>query len=119
MTTVRLFAQMTVTDAAAAEAWYTNLFGRAPDGRPMAGLLEWHLADSFGVQVWAEADRAGTSCMVLEQSRLDDEAARLAGVGIAHDGPQDATTQRILPLQDPDGNRIVLTGPLADRRVEQ
>lgn len=110
MTTTRLLAQMTVTDVGAAQAWYTGLFGCPPDANPMPGLLEWHLSGSFGVQVWAEAGRAGNGCMVLEQSDLDEVGARLDRTGIAHDGIQDATTVRILPLQDPDGNRIVFTG---------
>lgn len=112
MTITRLLSQMTVTEPVAAKDWYTRLFGRVPDAEPMPGLLEWHLTDSFGVQVWAEAARAGTSCMVLDESALDELAVRLDEVGIGHDGPQDATTVRILPLQDPDGNRIVFTGPL-------
>lgn len=118
MTTTRLLAQMTVSDSAESEAWYTKLFGRAPDARPMSGLLEWHLADSFGVQVWAEAARAGGSCMVLDESDVDGVAARLDRIGIAHDGLQDATTVRVLPLVDPDGNRIVFTGPLRNRPAE-
>lgn len=111
MTITRLLAQMTVTDVVEAKSWYTRLFGRAPDAEPMPGLLEWHLTDSFGVQVWGEASRAGTSCMVLDESALDELAARLDRVGIEHEAPQDATTLRVLPLQDPDGNRIVFTGP--------
>jgi hypothetical protein len=38
------------------------------------------------------------------------QAAHLDRVGIAHEDPQDATAVRILPLQDPDGNRIVFIG---------
>ncbi len=114
MTTTRLLAQLTVSDSAAAEAWYTRLFDCSPDARPMPGLLEWHLADSFGVQVWTEAPRAGRSCMVLDESDLDDVVARLDRMGIAHDGLQEATTVRIVPLLDPDGNRIVFTGPRRD-----
>ena len=116
MTITRLLAQMTVTDSAQAEAWYTTLFGRAPDARPMPGLLEWHLTDTFGVQVWGEPDRAGTSCMVLDESDLDGLAARLDQACVKHEAAQDATTVRVLPVQDPDGNRIVFTGPLG---VEQ
>jgi hypothetical protein len=32
--------------------------------------------------------------------------------GIPHPEPQNATTSRILLLEDPDGDRIVITGPL-------
>ena len=113
MTITQLLAQSTVTDLAAAEDWYTRLFGRQPDARPMPGLLEWHLDETFGVQVFAEPARAGHSSMVLATSDLDAVAARLGDAGIEHDGPQDATSSRVLVLADPDGNRVVLTGALA------
>jgi predicted enzyme related to lactoylglutathione lyase len=78
----------------------------------MEGLLEWHLSETFGVQVFAEPDRAGRSAMVLNVPDVTAEAARLTAAGITHDGPQDATTVRILPLTDADGNRLVFTSPL-------
>ena len=105
-----VFAQSTVTDLKTAEGWYTRLFGIEPDARPMPGLLEWRLGDSFGVQVWSEPDRAGKSAMVLEDTDLDTTATRLSEQRIGHDGPQPGGGARILQLQDPDGNRIVLTG---------
>lgn len=110
MTITRVLAQSTVGDLAAAEDWYTRVFGRQPDLRPMPGLLEWHLGNTFGVQVWSEPDRAGRSSMVLDESDLDTLADRLTDAGIANDGPQDATSSRVLSLSDPDGNRVVFTG---------
>ena len=105
----RVLAQSTVSDLGTAEDWYTRLFGRGPDARPMPGLLEWHLGDSYGVQVWSEPDRAGRSSMVLDETDLDDAARRLREAGIEHDGPAPASSSRILTLADPDGNRVVLT----------
>ena len=105
-----VLAQATVTDLEAAESWYTLLFESAPSARPMPGLLEWHLGDSFGVQVWSEPGRAGRSTIVLEETDLDLAAARLEQEGIRHDGPQPGGGARILQLEDPDGNRIVLSG---------
>lgn len=116
MTITGLLAQMTVSDLAVAEAWYRRLFGAEPDARPMEGLLEWQLRNTFGVQVFAEPDRAGQSAMVLEVDDVTVTAAELTAAGIDHDGPQDATTVRILPLVDPDGNRIVFTSPLGGAR---
>lgn len=113
MTIMRILAQSTVADLVVAEDWYTRLFGRQPDARPMPGLLEWHLADTFGVQVWAEPGRAGHSSMVLDESDLDALVARLDEAGVAYDGPQDVTSSRILSLLDPDGNRVVFTGAFA------
>ena len=50
MSITRILANCTVSDLAAAERWYTTLFGRGPDANPMAGLLEWHLSGTFGLQ---------------------------------------------------------------------
>ena len=106
----RVLAQSTVSDLVAGEQWYTTLFGRGPDARPMDALIEWHLGDSFGVQVFEEAGRAGNSSMVLDESDLDGLAARLADSGIAHAGVERVTSSRALMLTDPDGNRVVFTG---------
>jgi predicted enzyme related to lactoylglutathione lyase len=76
----------------------------------MPGLLEWHLGEGYGVQVWEEPERAGRSSLVLSETDLDAAAKRLADAGITNDEPQQATSSRILPLTDPDGNRVVLVG---------
>ena len=110
MTFTHVFAQSTVSDLAAAERWYSALFGRGPDANPMEGLLEWHLTADAGVQVWSEADRAGRSTVVLRSDDLDAAAARLAESGIEHGGPQAGGGARILELSDPDGNRVVVSG---------
>lgn len=105
----RLLAQAIVSDPEVAERWYTALFDSSPHARPMDGLLEWHLGDSFGVQVWRDPERAGLSAMVLDESDLDALAARLTATGIQHDGPQPVTASRVLILSDPDGNHVVVT----------
>jgi catechol 2,3-dioxygenase-like lactoylglutathione lyase family enzyme len=110
MTINRLLAQMTVRDLDRAVSWYTRLFGREPDARPMDGLAEWHLHDAFGIQVWLDPERAGRSTMVLEESDLDRRTAELDIEGLRYDGPQAVTASRIVQLDDPDGNRIVITG---------
>ncbi len=110
MTFQHVLAQATVTNLGAAETWWSTLFDAGPDARPMPGLLEWRLADGCGVQVWAEPGRAGRSTVVLGVDDLDALTARLMTAGIAHDGPQPASSTRILPLIDPDGNRVVMTG---------
>jgi catechol 2,3-dioxygenase-like lactoylglutathione lyase family enzyme len=110
MTINRLLAQMTVSDLDRAVDWYERFFGREPDARPMDGLVEWHLADAFGVQVWLDPERAGRSAMVLDESDLDGRASELDAAGLPYEGPQEVTASRILQLTDPDGNRIVITG---------
>ena len=105
-----LLAHCTVKDQTLAQAWYTKLFGRAPDAAPMPGLLEWHLERAFGVQIWAEPDRAGYSTLVIGESDLDALADRLTADGFEHAGPEPGGGQRILGISDPDGNRIVFAG---------
>ena len=111
MAVTRMLAQMTVTKLPDSSGWYTRLFGREPDTRPMAGLLEWHLADNFGVQVWQEPERAGYSTMVLDESDLDEFVRHLDRVGIPHPAPMKVTSSRLVVLNDPDGNRVAVTGP--------
>lgn len=106
----RILANCTVADLDRAERWYTVLFEREPDSRPMPGLIEWHVGDSAGVQVWSEPERAGQSGVVLGETDLDAVAARMSAAGIEHDGPQPGGGARILPLTDPDGNRVVFFG---------
>jgi hypothetical protein len=109
MDTIRLLSNHRVADLARAEAWYSTLFGRGPDARPMEGLLEWHLTDATGVQVWLEPDAAGASGCTIAVADLDAVADALTGAGIEHGGVEEATSVRILRLGDPDGNRLVLT----------
>lgn len=76
----------------------------------MDGLLEWHLGESFGVQVWLNPDRAGRSAMVVNESDLDALTARLITAGVDHEGPQPGGGARVLIVTDPDGNQVVITG---------
>ncbi len=103
-------AQAVVTDLEGAERWFATVLGGAPHARPMDGLLEWHLADTFGVQVWRDPVRAGRSAMVIDESELDALATRLADAGIEHAGPQPGGGARVLVLTDPDGNQVVVLG---------
>ena len=82
MTIRRVLAQSTVTELEPAVQWYSLLFDAEPDARPMEGLVEWHLGQAFGVQVWLEPDRAGHSSMVLDESDLDALADRLTAAGL-------------------------------------
>ncbi len=106
-----VLAQSTVSDLEAATPWYTALFGRGADADPMPGLREWHLGPGYGVQVFEEPDRAGHSSIVIDEDDLDGVEARLTDAGIGHDGITQVTSSRALMLLDPDGNRVVLTGP--------
>lgn len=113
----RLLANCAVTDVDRAENWYARLFDGGPDARPMAGLLEWHLSETFGLQVWKDPSRAGHASVVLAETDLDAAAERLHDVGIRHSGTEPGGGSRILQLNDPDGNHIVLFESASLREV--
>ena len=110
MTFTSVLAQAAVTDIDVAQSWYVTLLEREPDTRPMDGLVEWHVTTGGGVQLWVDPEHAGHSTLLLATDDLDGNAARLAGAGVAHAGPQPGGGARLLLLADPDGNRVVLLG---------
>ncbi|HEX4430483.1 MAG TPA: VOC family protein [Frankiaceae bacterium] len=110
MAVTSILAQSTVSDLDTAQRWYTTLWERGPDAQPMPGLLEWHLGETAGLQVWSEPERAGRSTVVIGSDDIDALAARLAAAGFEHEGPQPGGGSRILQLVDPDGNRVVMIG---------
>jgi predicted enzyme related to lactoylglutathione lyase len=110
MTYTSVLAQSTVADLSTAEPWYSALFDRGPDARPMDGLLEWQVTNGGGVQLWLEPGRAGSSTVVLTADDLDTTATRLAASGMANGGPEPGGGARLLRLVDPDGNRVVIVG---------
>ena len=50
---------LSVADHELAVAWYSDLFGREPDRRPMEPSAEWQLTNTSAVMVYADADAAG------------------------------------------------------------
>jgi len=105
-----VMAQLIVTDLGQSVDFYSALFERPPDATPMDGLCEWHFGGGGAVQVYQEPERAGSSGVTLNMSDLDVAVGALDRAGIDHDPILDADYVRIVQLNDPDNNRIVLTG---------
>lgn len=107
----KIYPSLLVADMAAAEGWYTKLFGRGPDVRPMPTLLHWELSDAGGLMVSSSTEIAARGAIFLYVADLAAERRRLAGEGIAlgDDIPGDYST--LAQVRDPDGNRITLASP--------
>lgn len=105
-----LMASISVGREKTATDWYTRLFGREPDARPMTGLVEWRFAETFGLQIWEDPQRAGGSTVVIDVDNLDAVTVRLRAAGIEHEEPAPGGGRRILPIVDPDGNQVVFSG---------
>lgn len=49
-----LMANIVVTGEKESTEWYSRLFERQPDDKPMAGLAQWLFDESFGIQIWED-----------------------------------------------------------------
>src|SRR5215216_5309908 len=58
-------------------AWYSDVFGREPDRRPMEGSAEWQLTPTSAVMVYDDADAAGGGSIILGVNDLNTEATEL------------------------------------------
>jgi len=98
-------------DLGAAEAWYTKLFGRGPDNRPMSTLVQWELFSRAGVGISTDDEIAGRGAIFLVIDDVAAERERLRGVEImlGDDIPGDYST--LAQVRDPDGNLITLATP--------
>ncbi|HEX6659091.1 MAG TPA: hypothetical protein VF065_13465, partial [Ilumatobacter sp.] len=60
-----------VADHELGVAWYSDLFGREPDRRPMDGSAEWQVTPTGAVMVYADAETAGGGNLILGVDDLD------------------------------------------------
>lgn len=113
MACVNVMPSLQVADLAPTEQWYERLFGRPADRRPMDGCVEWHLADSGGLQVYENPGGAVASTIILGVDDVDTTAAELAGRGIDAQ-PEDVPSGqfRLAQLTDPAGNTVVISQSL-------
>lgn len=105
-----ILAGIAVADMRAARVWYSAFFNRQPDRVPMETDMEWDFPGGSTVQVFGDADRAGSSSATLVPDNLDAELARLAKLG--HQ-PKERSSGKfeIAIFEDLDGNRLILAKP--------
>ena len=71
-----------VGDMDVAVGWYTALFGRRPDARPMPSLADWTVGGGATVQVVHDPARAGGGLLTLQVDDLDDICSVLMRRGV-------------------------------------
>ena len=104
---------LSVADHDLAVAWYSDLFGREPDRRPMEPSAEWQLTDSSAVMVYADAEAAGGSTLILGVDDLDAHAAELYDREIVLEPYTVPSGQfRLAELTDPSGNTVTFAQTL-------
>jgi catechol 2,3-dioxygenase-like lactoylglutathione lyase family enzyme len=105
------YTVLLIADLAAAEGWYTKLFGRSPDYRPMATMVQWELFDQGGVALSTDTLIAGKGVMFLVVDDVAAERRRLQGLGIVLGDDISGDYSTLAQARDPDGNLITLATP--------
>ena len=113
MSIVSTTTVLSVAEHALAVAWYSDLFGREPDRRPMEPSAEWQLTDTSAVMVYADADAAGGGNLVDRGRRHRGHAAELYEREIVLEPYTVPSGQfRLAELTDPAGNTVVFAQDL-------
>ncbi|WP_433593717.1 VOC family protein [Nocardia sp. CA-145437] len=111
MNTNALFFGLAVTDFAAADHWYTRLFGRAADVVVTPGIeAMWQLGDTVFVYIVIDPERAGRALVNIAVPDLETAVTEIGSRGV-EPGPfilvgPDGAAGRKAPYVDPDGNSI-------------
>ena len=104
----KTYPALLTADLAVAEVWYTKLFGRGPDFRPMDTLVQWELSNDGGLMLSTSDEIAGKGVVFLYVQDVASERSRLQGLGLilGADIPGDYST--LAQIRDPDGNLLTL-----------
>jgi len=105
-----IFAQLNCSDLETSAGWFSILFQRKPDARPMSGLAEWHYGESAGFQLFEKTRDAGHGTLTLVVDDIEGERRRLVEGGLKP-GDVEPGKNTLVRLNDPDGNLVVLTQP--------
>lgn len=111
MAFTNLLAVLPVADVETSRPWFTALFGRPEDNNPMPSLIEWQVLRGAWLQVFCDADRAGSGLFNLAVDDLDATLAELRARGLEPGEVVEANKGvRLSALTDPDGNTITVIG---------
>jgi len=106
-----IYAALATANIAKAEAFYTRLFEREPDDRPMDGLIQWRDVAGANIQIFDDEDNAGSGRITIVVPQMEKARGALREFGVELTGELDGDYGRIAQIADPDGNRITLAEP--------
>ncbi len=106
-----IFAVACVTDMERSVEWYARLIGRAPDDRPMDGLVQWRSGGGAGLQLVLDVEKAGSSLITIVTPDLDLARKRLAAASLLLEPDIQGDFGILAQTSDPDGNRLTLAEP--------
>jgi glyoxylase I family protein len=116
MSIEHVLAVVPVSELEKSRLWYQALFGRKADNNPMPTLVEWQVVPGGWVQVFADADRAGSGLLNFGVDDLEAHIAELKRRGLEPGEIAEANKGvRLSTITDPDGNTIRLIGGFRER----
>lgn len=106
-----IYAAVATTRLESAEKFYTQLFGRGPDDRPMQSLIQWRGVAGANIQVFHDPDNAGSGRMTIVVPDMEEARRSLQEFGVSLSDEFRGDYGRIAQITDPDGNCITLAEP--------
>jgi hypothetical protein len=106
----KVYAVVSTAQLSRAHEWYSRLFGRNSDLHPMAEVHEWYFVNG-GVQLVADAERAGRSLLTVVVSNLDVTRAEMQTRDLALGPASGGDFATVAQIRDPDGNQITFAEP--------
>jgi len=106
-----IYAALTTRDMSEAEKFYSVVFGRGPDDRPMEGLIQWRNVAGANIQVFEDRKSAGFGRCTIVVPKMSHARQALSAAGISIKDERQGDFGRIAQLEDPDGNLITLAEP--------
>jgi hypothetical protein len=104
---------LNVADHELGVAWYSDLFGREPDRRPMEGSAEWQLTPTGAVMVYADTDAAGRGHVIVGVDDVDAIATEVYEREIVLEPYTVESGQfRLAQIDDPSGNTVTFAQTL-------
>lgn len=101
-------ASIAVKELKVSLPWYEKLVGRGPDRADQDGAVEWVFEQGGRLQLHQQPARAGRGSLTLAVGNLDTEMLQLNNSGIPAGDVIRNSAERILIIEDPDGNTIAL-----------
>jgi predicted enzyme related to lactoylglutathione lyase len=99
-------ASVAVKELSTAVPWYEKLLGRSADSRPMPEVAEWKFERGGWLQVYQNAERAGSGSVTLAVSSLDEQVSDLEKNGLKPGRRMISEKVKVVMIKDPDGNSI-------------
>jgi len=106
-----IYAALATANIERAEMFYTKLFDRAPDDRPMDELIQWRNVSGANIQIFHDKENAGRGRLTIVVPKMDEARRSLEAMGVELTGASEGTYGKIAQIADPDGNRITLAEP--------